>query len=74
MHEMSIVESIIQIVKEQVAQLDLLFVENVGNLICPAEFEIGEDRKVVVLSITKGEDKPLKYPLMFRVCDAVLIQ
>ena len=53
--------------------LDLLFVENVGNLVCPAEFEIGEDRKVVVLSITEGEDKPLKYPLMFRVCHAVLV-
>ena len=53
--------------------LDLLFVENVGNLVCPAEFEIGEHRKVVVLSATEGEDKPLKYPLMFRVCHAVLI-
>ena len=53
--------------------LDLLFVENVGNLVCPAEFEIGENRKVVVLSITEGEDKPLKYPLMFRVCHSVLI-
>lgn len=53
--------------------LDLLIVENVGNLVCPAEFDIGEDRRVVVLSVTEGEDKPLKYPLMFRVCDAALI-
>jgi hydrogenase nickel incorporation protein HypB len=45
--------------------LDLLIIENVGNLVCPAEFDIGEDRKVVLLSVTEGEDKPLKYPLMF---------
>ena len=48
------------------ANLDLLVVENVGNLVCPAEFRVGEDAKVVVLSVTEGEDKPLKYPLMFR--------
>jgi hydrogenase nickel incorporation protein HypB len=46
--------------------LDLIIVENVGNLVCPAEFDIGENLKVVVLSIAEGEDKPLKYPLMFR--------
>jgi hydrogenase nickel incorporation protein HypB len=51
----------------------LLIVENVGNLVCPAEFDIGEDSRVVVLSVTEGEDKPLKYPLMFRVCDAALL-
>ncbi|MCJ7796236.1 MAG: hydrogenase nickel incorporation protein HypB [Thermoleophilia bacterium] len=45
--------------------LDLLVVENVGNLVCPAEFDIGEHRKIVLLSVTEGEDKPLKYPLMF---------
>lgn len=53
--------------------IDLLIVENVGNLVCPAEFDIGEDARVVVLSVTEGEDKPLKYPLMFRVCDAALL-
>jgi hydrogenase nickel incorporation protein HypB len=53
--------------------IDLLIVENIGNLVCPAEFDIGEDLKVVVLSVTEGEDKPIKYPLMFRVCDAALI-
>jgi len=53
--------------------VDLLIVENVGNLVCPAEFDIGEDARVVVLSVTEGEDKPLKYPLMFRVCDAALL-
>jgi hydrogenase nickel incorporation protein HypB len=55
------------------ADVDLLIVENVGNLVCPAEFDIGEDAKVVVLSVTEGEDKPLKYPLMFRVCDAAVL-
>ncbi|OGP57397.1 MAG: hydrogenase accessory protein HypB [Deltaproteobacteria bacterium RBG_13_49_15] len=53
--------------------IDLLFVENVGNLVCPAEFDIGENAKVVVISVTEGEDKPLKYPLMFRVCDAAVL-
>jgi hydrogenase nickel incorporation protein HypB len=53
--------------------IDLLIVENIGNLVCPAEFDIGEDKKVVVLSVTEGEDKPAKYPLMFRVCDALLL-
>ena len=53
--------------------LDFLIVENIGNLVCPAEFDIGEDAKVVVLSVTEGEDKPLKYPLMFRVADAAIL-
>ena len=54
-------------------ELDLLVVENVGNLVCPAEFRIGEDARVMVTSVTEGEDKPLKYPLMFRTCELVLI-
>ena len=53
--------------------IDLLIVENIGNLVCPAEFDIGEDKSVVVLSVTEGEDKPAKYPLMFRKCDATLL-
>ncbi len=53
--------------------IDLLIVENVGNLVCPAEFDIGEDVRVVVLSVTEGEDKPLKYPLMFRECHAAIL-
>ncbi|WP_054691795.1 hydrogenase nickel incorporation protein HypB [Desulfosarcina cetonica] len=53
--------------------IDLLIVENIGNLVCPAEFDIGEDKRVVVLSVTEGEDKPAKYPLMFRECDATLL-
>jgi hydrogenase nickel incorporation protein HypB len=55
------------------AEIDLLVVENVGNLVCPAEFRIGEDVRVMVSSVTEGEDKPLKYPLMFRTCDLVLV-
>lgn len=53
--------------------MDLLIVENIGNLVCPAEFDIGEDARVVVLSVTEGEDKPAKYPVMFRVCDAAIL-
>jgi hydrogenase nickel incorporation protein HypB len=53
--------------------IDLLIVENVGNLVCPAEFDIGEDSRVVVLSVTEGEDKPAKYPLMFRKCEVALL-
>jgi hydrogenase nickel incorporation protein HypB len=55
------------------AELDLLVIENVGNLVCPAEFTVGEDARVMVSSVTEGEDKPLKYPLMFRTCELVLI-
>jgi len=54
-------------------ELDLLVIENVGNLVCPAEFRVGEDVRVMVSSITEGEDKPLKYPLMFRACELVLV-
>lgn len=53
--------------------LDLLVIENVGNLVCPAEFRVGEDVRVMVCSVTEGDDKPLKYPLMFRACELVLI-
>ena len=53
--------------------LDLLVVENVGNLVCPAEFKVGEDFKAMILSVTEGEDKPTKYPLMFRESKVLLI-
>jgi len=53
--------------------IDLLIVENVGNLVCPAEFDVGEDARVVILSVTEGEDKPLKYPLMFRESHIALL-
>jgi len=55
------------------ADLDLLIVENVGNLVCPAEFRIGEDARIMVSSVAEGEDKPLKYPLMFRACELVIV-
>lgn len=54
-------------------QFDLVLVENVGNLVCPAEFEVGEHGKVALLSVTEGEDKPLKYPVMFQEADCLLI-
>jgi hydrogenase nickel incorporation protein HypB len=54
-------------------EFDLVFVENVGNLVCPAEFEVGEHAKVALLSITEGEDKPLKYPIMFQEADCLII-
>jgi len=53
--------------------LDYLFIENVGNLVCPAIYDLGQDANVVALSVTEGEDKPLKYPVMFRTADLVLV-
>jgi hydrogenase nickel incorporation protein HypB len=53
--------------------IDILIIENVGNLVCPAEFRVGEDVRVMVYSVTEGEEKPLKYPLMFRTADLVLV-
>ncbi len=55
------------------SDIDLLLVENVGNLVCPAEFRIGEDARAMVASVTEGVEKPLKYPLMFRACELVVI-
>ncbi|HXS44867.1 MAG TPA: hydrogenase nickel incorporation protein HypB [Solirubrobacteraceae bacterium] len=54
-------------------ELDLLVIENVGNLVCPAEFRVGEDARIMVSSVAEGEDKPLKYPLMFRACELVVL-
>jgi hydrogenase nickel incorporation protein HypB len=53
--------------------IDLVIVENIGNLICPAEFDIGENLKVMLLSVPEGDDKVLKYPMMFSICDALVI-
>lgn len=53
--------------------LDVLVIENVGNLVCPASYDLGEDLRVVLLSVTEGEDKPLKYPIMFRTAQAVVV-
>jgi len=55
------------------ATLDLVIIENVGNLVCPAEFDTGAVRNAMILSVPEGDDKPLKYPLMFSVCDALLV-
>ena len=54
-------------------QLDVVFLENVGNLVCPAEFDVGADLRVMILSTPEGHDKPLKYPLMFEVSDVLLV-
>jgi hydrogenase nickel incorporation protein HypB len=54
-------------------QLDFLFIENVGNLVCPSSYDIGEDLRVVLLSVTEGEDKPLKYPTIFNTADVAII-
>jgi hydrogenase nickel incorporation protein HypB len=54
-------------------EVDLLVIENVGNLVCPAEFKVGEHHRVMIGSVTEGEDKPLKYPLMFRACELVVV-
>ncbi|BBZ05294.1 hydrogenase nickel incorporation protein HypB [Mycolicibacterium chitae] len=57
----------------RLSELDLLVIENVGNLVCPAEFDVGEHAKAMVYSVTEGDDKPLKYPVMFRAVDLVLL-
>ncbi len=57
----------------EVGELDLVILENVGNLVCPAEFDTGAVKNCMILSVPEGHDKPLKYPLMFQVCDAVII-
>ena len=54
-------------------EIDLLAIENVGNLVCPAEFRVGEDARAMICSVAEGEDKPLKYPLMFRSCELVCV-
>ena len=54
-------------------EIDLLVIENVGNLVCPAEFRVGEDVRAMVCSVAEGEDKPLKYPLMFRACELAVV-
>ena len=56
-----------------VGDLDLVIIENVGNLVCPAEFDTGAHKNVMILSVPEGDDKPLKYPLMFSICDVLLV-
>lgn len=57
---------------EPLEKADAIFIENVGNLVCPAEFPLGEYRRIVLLSVTEGDDKPIKYPVIFRNCDLVI--
>jgi hydrogenase nickel incorporation protein HypB len=57
----------------ELEQLDFLFIENVGNLVCPASYDVGENLRVVLLSVTEGEDKPLKYPTIFNTADAAVL-
>ncbi len=59
--------------KLDLEELDLLLIENVGNLVCPAEFDVGQDARAMVYAITEGEEKPLKYPVMFHAVDAVVV-
>lgn len=56
-----------------VSEFDMVIIENVGNLVCPAEFDTGAHKNVMILSVPEGDDKPLKYPLMFSICDLLLI-
>jgi hydrogenase nickel incorporation protein HypB len=56
-----------------IEELDILFIENVGNLVCPSSYDLGEDLRIVLLSVTEGEDKPLKYPTIFNTADVALI-
>lgn len=67
-----------KMIKKHIKQLtwknsDVLFIENVGNLVCPAEYDLGENKRIVLMSVTEGEDKPLKYPTMFNSSDACVI-
>lgn len=57
----------------ELADLDVVIIENVGNLVCPAEFDTGAIKQVMILSVPEGDDKPLKYPLMFSLCDVLLV-
>lgn len=59
--------------KLQLADLDIVFIENVGNLVCPASFDLGHHRNITLLSVTEGDDKPAKYPVIFRAADLVLL-
>jgi hydrogenase nickel incorporation protein HypB len=58
---------------KEIEKPDILFIENVGNLVCPAEFLLGEHKRVVLLSVAEGDDKPIKYPVIFRNCDAIIL-
>ena len=69
--EVDMVQNAIQ--EWDLAELDFLFIENVGNLVCPGDFDLGEDTRVILIATTEGEDKPLKYPTLISTCDVVVI-
>ena len=60
-------------ITKELAELDFLFIENVGNLVCPSSYDLGENLRLVLLSVTEGEDKPLKYPTIFNTSDVAVI-
>jgi len=71
--EAQMVEDAISRAEWQLAELDVLFIENVGNLVCPASYDLGEALRMVLLSVTEGEDKPLKYPSIFNTADVAVV-
>ncbi len=71
--EAAMVQSAVNDNKWDLSQLDFLFIENVGNLVCPSSYDLGEDLRVVLLSVTEGEDKPLKYPTIFNSADVAIV-
>jgi hydrogenase nickel incorporation protein HypB len=71
--EAAMVEAAVNEEQWNLEQLDFLFIENVGNLVCPSSYDLGEDLRVVLLSVTEGEDKPLKYPTIFNSADVAIV-
>ena len=71
--EAAMVQNAVDEEEWNLGQLDFLFIENVGNLVCPSSYDLGEDLRVVLLSVTEGEDKPLKYPTIFNGADVAII-
>ncbi len=71
--EAAMVQRAVEEEKWEIEQLDFLFIENVGNLVCPSSYDLGEDLRVVLLSVTEGEDKPLKYPTIFNSADVAIV-
>jgi hydrogenase nickel incorporation protein HypB len=67
------VQSALQNAAWDLNQLDFLFIENVGNLVCPSSYDLGEDLRLVLISVTEGEDKPLKYPSIFNSADVAVV-
>lgn len=71
--EAAMVQNAVDLEAWDLSQLDFLFIENVGNLVCPSSYDLGEDLRVVLLSVTEGEDKPLKYPTIFNSADVAIV-